>query len=394
METAEAAITSSSTLPHIPENRRGSKIQDFGVDVYIPKKSGSPPKPQNRQRPTLDDDIAKYNYGLEFRAKLIGVDELGMSGGDKMKMSEEALERLKAELASSKEHKVRITVDVSLEGIRIMEEKSRRLLHQHKVHQLVFIAYDVKEPRGCGYIVDNDGRCDFVGIKSMERNSQNLVAALQELIALSFEVKVQQLMKSKEKKDEGMIEEMKIRSSSYLSMVGLPQESTGKSIDKLNLEIKDPEEVKAQLDSLQQLMDKGDALGDGYKNYEEKIQDKKQGKLNASVLSRFGNKDRNDDVLGKVERVWFPRVAEDKLRVKWLVPQTGIADEFHVYIKPKPDGDAPFEYHVNASDPPDVTFFGLNPNTIYNVYVIAQHQGNSANPGVGSERTLARQGKD
>ena len=81
--------------------------------------------------------------------QLVGVEELGSNVGDKMKMCEDALERLKAELASTKEHKTRISVDVSLEGIRIMEEKSRKLLYFHQVHQLVFIAFDVKVLRGC-----------------------------------------------------------------------------------------------------------------------------------------------------------------------------------------------------------------------------------------------------
>ena len=45
----------------------------------------------------------------------------------------------------------------------------------------------------------------------MEKSSENLVSALQELIALSFEVKVQQLMKSKQKtkEDDKIIKDMK-----------------------------------------------------------------------------------------------------------------------------------------------------------------------------------------
>ena len=39
------------------------------LEVFIPKKSGSPPKPNNRKKPSLDDDIARFNYGMEFRAK-------------------------------------------------------------------------------------------------------------------------------------------------------------------------------------------------------------------------------------------------------------------------------------------------------------------------------------
>ena len=82
-----------------------------------------------------------------------------------------------------------------------------------------------QEPRGCGYIADTGAKYRFIGIKSMEKSSQNLVSVLQELIALSFEVKVQQLIKSKQKsaEDVKMIEDMRVRSASYLSMVGLPE---------------------------------------------------------------------------------------------------------------------------------------------------------------------------
>ena len=45
------------------------------------------------------------------------------------------------------------------------------------------------------------------------------------------------------------------------------------------IEDRDPEELKSQLASLQQLMDKGDALGAGYNNYEGKINEHKQVRL-------------------------------------------------------------------------------------------------------------------
>ena len=51
------------------------------------------------------------------------------------------------------------------------------------------------------------------------------------------------------------------------------------------------------------------------------LQEHRQGKISSTVLARFGNKDNIDTVLGRVERIWFPGIAEDKLRVKWKVPQ-------------------------------------------------------------------------
>lgn len=392
----EITVEPAAAKSKLEESGESKQVETFGVEIYIPKKTGSPPKPLRRKKgqgPSLDEDIAKFNYGLEFKAKLVGVEEMGAATGDKMKMAEDAMERLKASLTSSKEHKQRITVDISLEGIRIMDEKTRRLLFLHPVHNLVFIAFDVKgDLRGCGYIAAVKGQCDFIGIKSMEKSCENLVSALQELIALSFEVKVQELMKTKQKTEEEKLLEqsMKDRSASYRSIQGLPAGPPTTALEDFLLEEtgRDKEQVKAELENLQELMDKGDALRSGYNNYEEKIQEHKAGKLSTTVMARFGNKDKLDTILGKVERVWFPGVAEDKLRVKWLLPKEGVSDEFVVTIKPKPEGDAPHEYTVQPDEPPDVTFFGLTPNTIYTVYVSAAHQGKLSNPGIGSERTL------
>lgn len=348
---------------------------------------------------SLDEDVKKYAYGVEFKAKLIGFDEIEALSGDKMAIAEDSLARLKAAVLASKEHKLKINVEVSFDGVKIYDEKTRKLIHHHEAHQIQFIAFDVKEPRACGYIVLlGNLTYRFLGLKSMEKTSTNIVQAIQELICLSYELKVQQMSRSK--KAPEITEDEKIRSASYRSQVGLPPPpntdleeiltTSGTHLEVVKqLEEQDMEKVHGQLEALHRLMDKGDALGDGYQGYEDKIQEHRQGKISSTVLARFGNKDNIDTVLGRVERIWFPGIAEDKLRVKWKVPQVGKADTFIVRINPAPtEDDAPQEVTVEAHQPPDVTFCGLDPNTIYTITVATTFDGRVSNPCVGTEKTL------
>jgi len=347
---------------------------------------------------SLENDVKKYAYGVEFKAKLIGFDEIDSMSGDKMALAEDSMARLKAAVTASKEHKLKIIVEVSFDGVKIYDEKNRKLVHHHEAHQIVFIAFDVKEPRACGYfVVLGNLTYRFIGLKSMEKTSESIVQAIQELICLSYELKVQQMSRSKVAPE--ISEEAKSRSASYRSQHGLPPApegdlseiitQSGNSDALKQLEEQDMNKVHGQLEALHRLMDKGDALGDGYQGYENKIQEHRQGKISSTVLARFGNQDNIDTVLGRVERIWFPGIAEDKLRVKWKVPQVGRADTFVVRIAPAPtEEEAPSEVTVEAHQAADVTFWGLEPNTIYTVYVSSTFQGRVSNPCVGTETTL------
>ena len=69
--------------------------------------------------------------------------------------------------------------------------------------------------------------------------------------------------------------------------------------------------------------------------------------------------------------------------------QIGKADTFVTRITPAPSEEgAPSEITVESHQPPDVTFWGLDPNTIYTVYVSTTYQGRVSNPCVGTETTL------
>lgn len=57
-----------------------------------------------------------------LQAKIIGVDDVAEPRGDKM--CQESLQKLKAVVKVSGEHKQRIVINVSLEGLKLMDEKT------------------------------------------------------------------------------------------------------------------------------------------------------------------------------------------------------------------------------------------------------------------------------
>ena len=60
--------------------------------------------------------------GVDFRGKLIGVEDVAEPRGDKL--CQIAMAKLKAGVRASGEHKQRIVLNVSMDGITIVDDKS------------------------------------------------------------------------------------------------------------------------------------------------------------------------------------------------------------------------------------------------------------------------------
>lgn len=60
--------------------------------------------------------------GINYKGKLIGVEDVPGPRGDKM--CHVAMAKLKAAVKTIGEHKLKIVVNISLDGVRIVEEKS------------------------------------------------------------------------------------------------------------------------------------------------------------------------------------------------------------------------------------------------------------------------------
>lgn len=71
------------------------------------------------------------------------------------------------------EHKQRITIHVTIDGLRLRDEKSSDSLYHHPVHKISFIAQDMSDSRAFGYIFGSpDSGHRFFGIKTDKAASQ------------------------------------------------------------------------------------------------------------------------------------------------------------------------------------------------------------------------------
>ncbi|ELU04988.1 hypothetical protein CAPTEDRAFT_38987, partial [Capitella teleta] len=121
------------------------------------------------------------------QAKIIGVDNVPEPRGDKM--CQESIQKLKSCVKQSGEHKQRTIINVSLEGLKIVDEKTGAILHQHAVNKISFIARDASDSRAFGYIYGpGDGSHHFFGIKT-EKAAESLVLTLRDLFQVVFEIK-------------------------------------------------------------------------------------------------------------------------------------------------------------------------------------------------------------
>ncbi|KAH8035831.1 hypothetical protein HPB51_009827 [Rhipicephalus microplus] len=103
--------------------------------------------------------------GLLFRAKLIGSQPVPEARGDRM--CQDAMTRLKMVVRSSGEHKQRVQLTVSLQGIKIRDDKTGELVFHHPVHRISFISQDASDARAFGYVcMTQDGCHRFIGIKT------------------------------------------------------------------------------------------------------------------------------------------------------------------------------------------------------------------------------------
>ncbi|XP_039606568.1 disabled homolog 2-like isoform X1 [Polypterus senegalus] len=138
--------------------------------------------------------------GVRYKAKLIGVDDVPEARGDKM--SQDSMMKLKGMAAAARtqgHHKQRIWINISLAGIKIIDEKTGVIEHEQPVNKISFIARDVTDSRAFGYVCGAEGQHQFFAIKTAQQ-AEPLVVDLKDLFQLIFNLKKKE--GEIEKKDE------------------------------------------------------------------------------------------------------------------------------------------------------------------------------------------------
>ncbi|KAG7205626.1 hypothetical protein KM043_007589 [Ampulex compressa] len=149
--------------------------------------------------------------GVSFKAKLIGILEVSEARGDRM--CQAALADLKMAIRAAGEHKQRIAVQVSIDGLRLKEEKTGECLYHHPVHKISFIAQDMSDSRAFGYIFGSpDIGHRFFGIKTDKAASQ-VVIAMRDLFQVVFELKKKEIELAKQHIEQNTINAIKFHTS-------------------------------------------------------------------------------------------------------------------------------------------------------------------------------------
>ncbi|NXM45767.1 DAB2 protein, partial [Gymnorhina tibicen] len=174
-----------------------------------PPEQQAPPKPQSSKKekkkgPEKTDEslLARFKGdGVKYKAKLIGIDDVPEARGDKM--SQDSMMKLKGMAAAARsqgQHKQKIWVNISLSGIKIIDEKTGVIEHEHPVNKISFIARDVTDNRAFGYICGGEGQHQFFAIKTAQQ-AEPLVSDLKDLFQLIYN------MKKKEEEEKKKSEE-------------------------------------------------------------------------------------------------------------------------------------------------------------------------------------------
>uniref|UniRef100_A0A8C1QC20 DAB adaptor protein 2 n=1 Tax=Cyprinus carpio TaxID=7962 RepID=A0A8C1QC20_CYPCA len=127
--------------------------------------------------------------GVRYKAKLIGVDDVPEARGDKM--CQDSMMKLKGMAIAARsqgKHKQRIWVNISLTGIKIVDEKTGVIEHEHVVNKISFIARDVTDNRAFGYVCGAEGQHQFFAVKTAQQ-AESLVTDLKDLFQLIFNMK-------------------------------------------------------------------------------------------------------------------------------------------------------------------------------------------------------------
>ncbi|XP_075163994.1 DAB adaptor protein isoform X2 [Haematobia irritans] len=174
-----ASSFGSSHSKHDSGNQKGTSVSSSAVisgDNYLKYRN---------------DPGRFFGDGVQFKAKLIGILEVGEARGDRM--CQEALQDLKMAIRAAGEHKQRITIHVTIDGLRLRDEKTGDSLYHHPVHKISFIAQDMTDSRAFGYIFGSpDSGHRFFGIKTDKAASQ-VVLAMRDLFQVVFELKKKEI---------------------------------------------------------------------------------------------------------------------------------------------------------------------------------------------------------
>ncbi|XP_037674643.1 disabled homolog 2-like [Choloepus didactylus] len=169
-----------------------------------PDQQAAPKAPSKKEKKKVSEKTVEYllakfkGDGVKYKAKLIGIDDVPDARGDKM--SQDSMMKLKGMVAAARsqgQHKQKLWVNISLSGIKLIDEKTGVIEHEHPVNKISFIACDVTDNQAFGYVCGGEGQHQFFAIKTGQQ-AKPLVIDLKDLFQVIYNVKKKEEKKKTE----------------------------------------------------------------------------------------------------------------------------------------------------------------------------------------------------
>ncbi|XP_041816508.1 disabled homolog 2 isoform X3 [Chelmon rostratus] len=187
-----AEVENSTPTPADPSIAPPSTPTASNTPPTSPATSKVPFKKEKKKVPEKTDEYLLGRFkgdGVRYKAKLIGIDDVPEARGDKM--CQDSMMKLKGMAVAARsqgKHKQRIWVNISMSGIKIIDERSGVIEHEHVVNKISFIARDVTDNRAFGYVCGAEGQHQFFAIKTAQQ-AEPLVIDLKDLFQVIFNMK-------------------------------------------------------------------------------------------------------------------------------------------------------------------------------------------------------------
>ncbi|XP_041666575.1 disabled homolog 2 isoform X2 [Cheilinus undulatus] len=204
-----------------------------------------PFKREKKKVPEKTDEYLLGRFkgdGVRYKAKLIGIDDVPEARGDKM--CQDSMMKLKGMAVAARsqgKHKQRIWVNISMSGIKIIDERSGVIEHEHVVNKISFIARDVTDNRAFGYVCGAEGQHQFFAIKTAQQ-AEPLVIDLKDLFQVIFNMRKKEAEASQKGENGSAV----VENGSDASL-GADGAKTAQPVEELNLfgDITTPPDIRA-----------------------------------------------------------------------------------------------------------------------------------------------------
>lgn len=178
------STSKSSSILSLSRRNKQMKSQEKGMSEDLTSPT-SLTAPDGMNDTSADAAIRFSGQGVTFKAKLIGVDPVTGPRGDQM--CKNAMTRLKAIVKGTGSHKRKIVLSISMDGLKLLDEKSGEEISHHPIPLISYISRDTSDNRAFGFVFGSPSEGhQFIGLKT-EKAAIPVMQTIADLFTFVYE---------------------------------------------------------------------------------------------------------------------------------------------------------------------------------------------------------------